>query len=294
MCKRIPAFAECLRCVENDCSATSTAAYIKVMSTRTDKLIARVDRADAHLQSFCGELNAFHQGSPFEVSVKQNPDGGYPIYYVSRVDPIPHSLASIAGDIVHNLRSALDNTAYQLALDGNDGITPTWKVYFPIAPTKSDFEARRRGLLRRIGPTIETAVDSLEPWKDGKGHAIWQLAQISNRDKHEVPLEAAGYSRGVDISVDIMSSFGKMSGFKAVQIPPLFLIPADKKCPLKVGDELYIGPAEPEVASKRQFRFDVTVHAPGVVAEAMPAIDIFRGMAATVRQAVQDLSAYLH
>jgi hypothetical protein len=61
---------------------------------------------------------------------------------------------------------------------------------------------------------------------------------------------------------------------------------------LKVGDELYIGPAEPEMIEKRQFTFDIAINAPGVV-EPEPALKTLQDIANLVGGIVETLAPFL-
>lgn len=45
----------------------------------------------------------------------------------------------------------------------------------------------------------------------------------------------------------------------------VFVRPADRLCPLKVGDELFLDSIDAEVDEKLQFRFDIAFVEPGVL-----------------------------
>lgn len=61
--------------------------------------------------------------------------------------------------------------------------------------------------------------------------------------------------------------FEKMWPGKALPRPKedLFLNPADKLCPLKAGDELFIDAPDAEMNEDLKFRFGVAFNEPGVV-----------------------------
>jgi hypothetical protein len=54
----------------------------------------------------------------------------------------PVGVAALTGDVLNNLRSALDHLAYQLVLVGTGDVAPTWRVYFPIADDAKAYHFR--------------------------------------------------------------------------------------------------------------------------------------------------------
>jgi hypothetical protein len=267
-----------------------------------DRIRAKVTRAHQHIQDFDLGVRAFFDTKPYTVAVKENPNGGYPIYYLAGLKPPPHTLAATGADAVQNLRSALDTIAYQLVLAAHYGIMPDpkWKIYFPFSKSASDYKATRRGQIKGVRQEIVDAIDANEPYKCGKGHALWQLQQLSNPDKHELPLSIGSYSRGVGIAPDFEHSFRQAAkdlpnlaaAFEGMSFPQIFLKPANPLLSLKVGDELFIGPAEPEMVEKRQFTFDIAIDAPGVV-EPEPAVVTLKNIANFVGDIVGELTRFL-
>jgi hypothetical protein len=101
--------------------------------------------------------------------------------------PIIHfDLLAMAGDVLHNLRSALDHLVYHLALvadpDASDDVLR--KVAFPIGKSLEDYRTLRT---RKMEGVIESRavefIDSLKPYKSGN-EALWRLNEANNIDKH--------------------------------------------------------------------------------------------------------------
>jgi hypothetical protein len=119
--------------------------------------------------------------------------------YEHTLHPV-NELGVIIGDVVHNLRSALDHLAWQLAiLDGCE--PPPALTEFPIFLKESDYEARtpktgepRRasGLfkVRGLDPNDQAMVKSMQPFhthpSDPKGAPLWVLHDLANIDKHRI------------------------------------------------------------------------------------------------------------
>ena len=78
----------------------------------------RVEWAKKHISDLEREVEAFLASEPYEIETK--PDPGRPNcvkYYVASISSEPPiSIPFIAGDVLFNLRAALDHLAHKLAL----------------------------------------------------------------------------------------------------------------------------------------------------------------------------------
>lgn len=237
------------------------------------KIRAKVTRAEQHIQDFQLATRDFHDTKPYTVAVKEDAQAGKRVYYIAKADIVPDALAAIAADVIQNLRSSLDHLAYQLVLHERGGTKPDWNVYYPITRDPSQYPALRKRNIKGVRQEAIDAIDATEPYKGGKGHALWQLNELNRPDKHQFLVGAGAFYSGVDIAVD----FRKLPGLENFKVPDLFLRPADKLLPLKVGDELYIEPLDHEMAQDRRFTFDISFNAPGII-EGEPAIKTVQDM----------------
>ena len=100
-----------------------------------------------------------------------------------KVEP-PFSLSMIAGDVIHNLRSALDHLAQQLVIA--NGGTPqnerSPRTQFPIITTSQDTPTihTRSGTISR---TAQAVLDAVQPGDSGE-HPLHVVQTLSNIDKH--------------------------------------------------------------------------------------------------------------
>lgn len=257
-----------------------------------EKIIAKVQRANQHIRDFELAQASFIASNPYRVCVEEDPSGKNASYYISKMTPTPSELAVIAADAINNLRSALDNLAFQIVSDANGGEAPTWKVYFPISMSAADYKGTRIGCIRGVRKEIIDQFDEIQPYKGGKGHSLWQLKELNNADKHKIPLGAGVYSPSIDIAVDFSYHMSKVKGFEHVEVPPLFLNPAQKILPLKVGDVIFIGPAQPEVVQKRRFVFDISIHAPSII-DPEPAIKTLKGFSTAVGAIISNFERFI-
>ncbi len=106
----------------------------------------------------------------------------------------PSHLSAIVGDCLHNLRSALDNLAFELALantPGSLGKKLEEASAFPIQSVqtkqaKDSFERMTQG----IHPKAKQAIVELQPYireENFASHPLWQLNELSRRDEHRLP-----------------------------------------------------------------------------------------------------------
>jgi hypothetical protein len=263
------------------------------MGEVVERIRAEIARAKQHIQDFELGWNAFKDTGPYAVAIKEDAKGGKRIYYVSKADPLPYALAAIAADVIQNLRSPLDQTAYQLVLDASGGTEPKSKVYYPIAGNAAAYPSTRGGAIKGVRKEVVDAIDATEPYKGGKGDALWRLNALNKINKHKLLIGAGGFYSGVDISPTFNELFRQtdLAG-KKIKFPPLFINPADKLLALKKGDELWIEPLDHKVAENRDFRFNVSLNQPGIT-ECEPALKTLQDMANLVDAIVTELGKFL-
>ena len=110
------------------------------------------------------------------------------------------------GDFVYNLRSGLDQLAWQLCLSG--GGNPDRDTLFPIYASEAKSEAMFLKRVKDMPPDVVMIIRELQPYKRGadyKNHPLWQLNELGNIDKHRLPvgrssdtsfhIEPLGYTR---------------------------------------------------------------------------------------------------
>jgi hypothetical protein len=115
------------------------------------------------------------------------------------MDPI---IGSLLGEFLYNLRSGLDQLAWQIATPVARKDFPT-TLSFPIFERVSSSQDRKnyRRALDWFPDPIQKEIDALQPYKRlgaFQDHPLWQLNKLCNIDKHSViPIN----SRSVNIFV---------------------------------------------------------------------------------------------
>jgi hypothetical protein len=170
---------------------------------------SKVKRAEHHFIELRNEVQRYVASSPLSLVWETMPWSGrfadiYPpdapiLGLIPRVkQPVPGHFAPIIGDIVHNLRSAMDIMMCELVLVV-DGSVKDHQINFPYWKSETDKEgAIRKSNALRAGPRLRKLIEAWEPFSGGASR-LFALSQLDNRDKHRalIPtLNGAEYSQG--------------------------------------------------------------------------------------------------
>jgi hypothetical protein len=103
-----------------------------------------------------------------------------------KLPTIHFEMLAIAGDVLQNLRSALDHVMFNLALVANPNASEATlrRITFPIGKSAADYKshsrARIKGMIRAHAMQF---IDGLKPYKSGN-ELLWKLHETNNIDKH--------------------------------------------------------------------------------------------------------------
>jgi hypothetical protein len=148
----------------------------------------KLSRAKDQIDTLQGDMKRFMAENPCSGNLDFNTDSKILSLWISvsaQPDPI---FGVVIGEIIHNLRSALDHIVWELVIltTGRPPALPS-KNQFPIMKSKEDFN--KRGVDVLLQCVREDAVDlirSEQPFRTGE-HAkspLWHLSELSNADKH--------------------------------------------------------------------------------------------------------------
>jgi hypothetical protein len=155
------------------------------MAHPLDSARLKVERAWQHLDQLNGQMRTFFDAKPVEFLVAPAPDEDrWYVVYARVRRPIPEQMSLIFGDAVHNLRSALDHLAYQLAAIGTG---PTRQTKWPVFDDEAKFSATGTSYLDGMREQHRTRVTDLQPFKDPDGLRWLSLLHgLDIADKHHV------------------------------------------------------------------------------------------------------------
>ena len=102
----------------------------------------KLDRAKQRMKELEEALQSFYATNPFKFSGKADLQAGKVVYAMDSVKDAPDEASLIAGEIIQNLRSALDHLAYQLFLRAG-GTGPGRIFTFPLVEAKHRTRTRK-------------------------------------------------------------------------------------------------------------------------------------------------------
>lgn len=156
---------------------------------------AKIDRAFEHLETLETDVRAaWAESGPYSVRFSEvDPETGWCEVSLVPAPEIPR-FGVIMGDLMHNLRSALDYIVTAL-VDATDGVTLSRHHQFPIFSNPADYLAKVGdpaaapavfGPLRHL--VLGTGlIEQLQPYKanpDPREDPMWHIHRFSNADKH--------------------------------------------------------------------------------------------------------------
>jgi hypothetical protein len=150
----------------------------------------KVCRAYYHIGSLRASITTFLAGNPFAIIVEQPEAWAKLDKYVwtARIKtPVPKEFATAIGDVVHNLRTALDLLASDLVrLNGKD----TNNVYFPFAINARKLEEQiKKKNFDRAGQDAVRLLRTYKPYTVGNS-TLRALHDLDIQDKHQALIPA--------------------------------------------------------------------------------------------------------
>lgn len=249
----------------------------------------KINRANQHLGDLKRTVADFLGQNPYKISAKHDPVKQQVTYYVAHIEPPPEALATITGDVLHNLRCALDHLAQQLYLAGSPGrVGFRDMTSFPIAKSAKAFKKDIGGKIEGMRKDAIDAIRAMEPYKGGKGDALWTLHRLNNIDKHRLLVAVVARFQGVDLGPAMARDMSKILGKSVPQMEAFFSVtPKSGFRPMEVGDELLTEAGDAKPHKDFKFKILVALYEPGVV-EGEPLVETVEGLANLVSHIVTD------
>lgn len=152
-------------------------------------------RAHQHLIALKAGIQRFEEGNPAVIVAEFEPNRpGHDIRYIVR-KPIPARFGPMIGDVIYNLRAALDYAVYELTIAHTGH--PLEGTAFPVCRTRQAWgqldgrtgsPAGNTGLykVRGVSREARAVIKRLQPFhrKKYRKHPVWMLDELCNLDKH--------------------------------------------------------------------------------------------------------------
>lgn len=274
------------------------------------RIQAKVDRARQLMDELHAAVHGFLATAPYEGGIRHDDATNERVYFLKSVRQPPIGLASLVGDILHNLRSALDHLAHELVVVGTGNEGPHRHVYFPLSEDATRFEAETPGKVKGMRPEAIAAIEALKPYRGGN-NVLWRLHRLNIIDKHRTLIIVGAHFRTWNVGNfltwsirdldkrmrEAMAAEGKdVSGMGEIPAMEVWLNvdPKERMFPLKAGDEL-LRVKEPTAAlsDKEEFGFELAFGEPGVV-EGEPLEETLEQMLKTVDETIHRLVPFLN
>lgn len=165
----------------------------------------KLRRAHQLINELKDVIGNYADRSPFAVVPRLSEHEGWLDHVLLIREPVPRELGPRVGDVLHNLRSALETALFAAAFSGSDSAVSEAEqngVSYPCLATEHEFDSflrdRRR---RRWNPHVVSVLRELQPftdyeyldeadrmrispqqWRDRD--LLHRLMYLNNRDKH--------------------------------------------------------------------------------------------------------------
>jgi hypothetical protein len=141
---------------------------------------AKVERSKAQIYELNIKIRALFARHPYEIVSKVNPEGTEETWRFNTAGAVPAELAVITGEILHNLRSALDNLTCATAFQHKGSTSGT---YFPFGATAQIFEEEIARKCKKLPVAATDMIRALKPYKGGND-LLWAIHAANITDKH--------------------------------------------------------------------------------------------------------------
>ncbi len=205
--------------------------------------LAKHHWAEKHIEKLQATIQAWRKVEPCSIGVKQDANTGDVTYYVENVPAIPDDVPLIIGDVLHNLRCALDYMACGLVGTG----CVSSKTKFPIRRDPKDWEVSGLAMVDGASQEAIEALRRIRPYEGGNA-LLYILHTLNNIDKHRllltVTLKNTGRTgtKGEQVVGNLLNKVGtfRLSSGVVVEVNTTSDIPP---VPLYAGQKLLTIPA---------------------------------------------------
>lgn len=129
---------------------------------------------------------------------KFNAEANTTEFVLGAIPDISPEISLIVGDIAHNLRTALDHLACELAR--SVGVADP-KGYFPICESLDVYKRDSAGKTKGIPPEAKDLIDRIGPY-GGHNDFLWGLHELDRIDKHRLVLTITAKTGGWSATLD--------------------------------------------------------------------------------------------
>lgn len=250
------------------------------MSNRMQSIRLKSERAKEHFRNLEVARDRFINSEPYRIVSEFDPQTSHKTYKVVDLKVPPADIGLIAGDVLHNLRSALDHLAWQLVLA--NGGTPNKITCFPIYDDAAKYVTGSARQVKGMAQAAIDAIDASKPYKGGDGAGLWVLHYLDIADKHHELLVTT-----VNVTRASFTTPGYWEpGYTGVGH---IALPRIRK-PLKDGDIIAI--RESDMDDEMDFALDIAFAEPEVI-KGKPIIETIKRLSDVIDNLLTDFEPLL-
>lgn len=254
----------------------------------------KVERAKRHIRDLEILISVFKKGIKPPIK-KANTQLGQHDYVFTETNGIGYDIPMRIGEVLQNLRSALDYIVCALILNNN--CVPTRHSGFPIATDADEYERIRNRKIQGVRQDVANAIDEIKPYKCNGCRELWMLRRLNDREKHRLLVAAAIGFRATKTTLGPRPtrtmSGGRRSGGVQIIGPTVWdadVTPAHRVFPLKNGQVFFSQPLD--VNEDPKFLFDVAFNEPEVI-QGDPVLPTLHQLTQLVDGMVTSLAGFL-
>lgn len=153
----------------------------------------KIRRAEKHY----AELSLlFRKRKPFRYFLETNCKTGDRATFAKRDEDVANDAAIIIGDIIHNLRAALDHTYWNCTEKFSKSDSERKSIQFPITSTEKALqESVLPGLPSRVSDSFANALGSLKPYREGGNNLLCAIHDLDVLDKHKLLIPTGNFTK---------------------------------------------------------------------------------------------------
>lgn len=147
---------------------------------------ARLDRADQHVQKFGEIWDDYLDTRPHRLEHTAETDGVL-VVRLRRIRPLPVELSVVFGELLYELRAALDNCLYAVAVlvSGENPPPSAARLEWPIRETPTEWK-NQASRYRDLPPVIQDALEKVQPYQAKRPgwNSLAILHELARVDRH--------------------------------------------------------------------------------------------------------------
>ena len=158
-----------------------------------DSAYLKIKRAEKHYAEL---LSIFRKKKPFGYFLETNCKTGERATFAKRNEDVANEAAIVIGDILHNLRAALDHAYWNCTESFAKSDGEKRNIQFPITSTEKALkESVLPGLPSRVSDDFPKVLEGLRPYREGGNKLLCAIHDLDVLDKHKLLIPTGNFTK---------------------------------------------------------------------------------------------------